>query len=92
MKSTKSKKNPYSRMTIKELKTLAEHGDAEAQFKLGNRYKQGKGVGKKLLAGGGMVHESGGTRKQKGEKDAQGLLQIIHHPENTMAHREAGGQ
>lgn len=46
MESKKTKNNLYSKMTIKELKVLAEQGDAEAQFKLGNRYKQGKGVGK----------------------------------------------
>ena len=42
MESKKTKNNLYSKMTIKELKVLAEQGDAEAQFKLGNRYKQGK--------------------------------------------------
>ena len=30
--------------TVQEIQTLAEHGDAEAQFKLGIRYVQGKGI------------------------------------------------
>ena len=46
MKSTKSKKNPYSEMTVKELKVLAEQSDAEAQFYLGVCYERGEGVRK----------------------------------------------
>lgn len=33
-------KNPYSKLTIEKLKALAEQGDAEAQFLLGERYKK----------------------------------------------------
>lgn len=44
MKNTKNKKKPYSEMTFKELKVLAEKGDAEAQFKLGCQYSNDKKI------------------------------------------------
>ena len=47
MKNTK-KNNPYSDMSSKQLKVLAEQGDAEAQFSLGCRYKIGEKAKKTL--------------------------------------------
>ena len=46
MKNTNKKNNPYSEMTAKQLKVLAEQGDAEAQFILAGRYKKGIGIKK----------------------------------------------
>ena len=46
MKNAKNKNNPYSDMSAKQLKVLAEQGDAEAQFKLAGRYKKGEGIKK----------------------------------------------
>lgn len=48
MKKAKNKNNPYSDMSAKQLKVLAEQGDAEAQFKLAGRYKKGEGI-KRIL-------------------------------------------
>lgn len=46
MKNTNKKNNPYSEMTAKQLKVLAEQGNAEAQFILAGRYKKGIGIRK----------------------------------------------
>ena len=43
-KDNQKQEKPYSKMTIDELTALAEKGDAEAQCKLGYRYKKGIGV------------------------------------------------
>ena len=40
------KKEYYAILTTKELEVLAEQGDPEAQFRLGYRYKTGKGIKK----------------------------------------------
>ena len=44
MKNAKKTNNPYSDMSAKQLKVLAEQGDAEAQFKLAGRYKKGEAL------------------------------------------------
>ena len=41
-----SKREYYNKMTVRELKFLAEEGDHEAQFRLGSRYRRGEGVRK----------------------------------------------
>ena len=42
--SKKNKKEFYKNLTAEELKVFAEQGDSEAQFRLGYRYKTGKGI------------------------------------------------
>ena len=50
MKNDKQKtENPYAKMTIDELTTLAEQGDAEAQCRLAYYYEKGKGVEKNSI-------------------------------------------
>ena len=39
-----NKKDYYANLTAKELEVLAEQGDPKAQFRLGYRYKTGKGI------------------------------------------------
>lgn len=43
-KDNQEQEKPNAKMTIDELTALSEKGDAEAQCKLGYRYKKGKGV------------------------------------------------
>lgn len=38
------KKEYYAKLTAKELEVLAEQGDPDAQFRLGYRYKSGRGI------------------------------------------------
>ena len=48
-KDNQEQEKPNAKMTIDELTALAEKGDAEAQCKLGYRYKKGIGVKKSFL-------------------------------------------
>ncbi|HVU26832.1 MAG TPA: tetratricopeptide repeat-containing serine protease family protein [Verrucomicrobiae bacterium] len=43
---TKNLQIDYGSLSIEQIKSLAENGDAQAQYKLGNRYLQGEGVSK----------------------------------------------
>ena len=75
MKNTKKQVSPYAELSAKQLRVLAEQGDAEAQFMLAGRYKKGRGVRESLS----KVVEWYTKAAEQGHSGAQNNLGVCYN-------------
>ena len=74
MKNTKKQVSPYAELSAKQLRVLAEQGDAEAQFILAGRYKKGIGIKKDFA----KVVEWYTKAAEQGDQEAKEKLLLLH--------------